>query len=240
MQGCNLNCPWCHNPETKPFKGVNLFYENLCVRCGDCDAGCVYGSRIVSGFEMSVDNIFEHIYEDLPYYEKTGGGVTISGGEPLLQADFCAKLAEKCRENKISVIIDTAGDVDFIEFEKLLSYTTCFYFDIKTSMKNYSMLGGNGERVYDNLKRLSKHVDIIVRYPVIPGFNDDFSTVDDVSDFLIESGIDEIHLLPFHRFGSGKYKALGLKYEYAETEAGVNIDRLTKVLSDKKIKFDVM
>jgi len=235
-----MHCPWCHNPETRPLNKAELFYENLCTGCGECNTGCLYGARFVSGSEMNIDRVFDYITEDIVYYERSGGGITISGGEPLLQADFCAKFAEKCKESKISVIIDTAGDVDFCEFEKILQFTDHFYFDIKTSMDNYSMLGGNGTGVYDNLKRLNSLCDVVVRMPVIPGFNDDMSIIAGISGFLADCGIKEVHLLPFHRFGSGKYKAMGLTYDYTEVEADVDIDCLKQVFLKKFIKCETM
>ena len=263
-QGCNMRCPWCHNPETIPKDGVVLLYENLCGKCGTCKKACLEqimencrisdrkkctlcgrcetvcpnGAIVVSGKRMSMEDVFDYIAEDMPYYTESGGGITVSGGEPLLQADFCAALAEKCSTNGINVIIDTAGNVPFSSFESLIPFTNCFYFDIKTDIAGYVKIYGNKKIINDNLVRLSGLCDVVVRIPVIPGFNDQDSVMEAISNELSGIKIKEVHLLPFHRLASGKYRALELKYVFAETEPCTDIDKIKKIFVQKQIKCE--
>ena len=219
MQGCNLCCPWCHNPETININGSRLFYKHLCVSCGRCKTDentCPNGAIKISGKRMSLDEVFAIITQDTEFYKKSNGGITLSGGEPLLQIDFCTELARKCRENNISVIIDTAGDVSFETFEKIIPFTNCFYFDLKTDINGYQKISANGERIYDNLSRLSTISKTVARIPIVPGFNDSIAAMESFAVFLSTIKISGVHLLPFHRLGSGKYKALGQTYAYED------------------------
>jgi len=161
---------------------------------------------------MTVNDVFDIVAQDMEFYKKSNGGVTISGGEPLLQADFCSELAKKCQQNDISVIIDTAGDVPFEAFEKVTPFVDCFYYDLKCDIDGYKKIGANGQRVFENLSRLCMASKTVARIPMVPRFNEDM--METLADFLSTTGISEVHLLPFHRLGSGKYKALGLTYAY--------------------------
>jgi pyruvate formate lyase activating enzyme len=190
---------------------------------------------------MNVNEVFGIISQDKEFYDKSGGGVTISGGEPLLQADFCADLAEKCTENNISVIIDTAGNVPFDVFEKLIPYVKCFYFDLKCGTEKYQKLGADGKRIYDNLSKLSDSADVSVRIPVIPEFNDNAETMEMFAEFLGGKNIREVYLLPFHRLGAGKYKALGLDYSFGgvSPESEQSVKPFADIFADKNIKCKI-
>ena len=205
MQGCNMRCEWCHNPETIPIGGATLIYEK---------------ETCASGREMTVKDVMDYILEDTEFYEESGGGVTISGGEPLLQCEFCAALAKECRKRGINTIIDTAGNVPFACFEALIPYTDSFFFDIKGSnAADYSeKTGGDFARITRNLKELvCLGCDITVRIPVIPNYDDSAEYLETCADLLLDIGITKLALLPFHRLGSAKYNALGQTYKYAET-----------------------
>ena len=234
IQGCNLHCHWCHNPETIPANGAIMLYDNLCgvcglcqkvcpkriinnchisdrtkcALCGKCEEICPNNAIIISGKKMSVGHVYDYVAEDMAYYNESGGGITISGGEPLLQPGFCTALAKKCAKNDINVIIDTAGDVPFTYFEQMIPYVDCFYYDIKTTPTGYANIGGDGDRTYDNLKRLSRLCSVVVRIPTITGYND--SNMGNITQNLRIMGISEIEFLPFHSLGTGKNRALGL------------------------------
>jgi pyruvate formate lyase activating enzyme len=238
MQGCNLHCPWCHNPETINKNGSLLFYKNLCVSCGKCADGCLNGVKKFSAQHMAVYEVYNIILQDIEFYAKSNGGLTISGGEPLLQIDFCVELAEKCFENNISVIIDTAGDVPFDTFEKIIPFVDCFYFDLKSDIEGYNKIGADGKHVYDNLSRLAAISKTVARIPVIPGFNNSRDNMENFAEFLCDINIYETHLLPFHRLGSGKYKALGLKYDFEDCppESTDNLKIFAEIFTSKNIK----
>jgi len=239
MQGCNLNCPWCHNPETINKNGSVLFYKNLCVSCGKCEYGCLNGAKKISGKNMTVDEVYNIISQDTEFYIKSNGGVTLSGGEPLLQIDFCLDLAKKCFDNNISVIIDTAGDVPFDAFEKLIPFADYFYFDLKCDISGYKKINADGRRVYDNLSKISAMSKTVARIPVIPGINNNSKIMKNFAEFLSGINICEAHLLPFHRLGSGKYKALGLKYDFDDcvSESIDSVKKFIKIFKNKNIKI---
>lgn len=202
FKGCNLACPWCHNPETQaPQPQI------------DC-RGRQWGEVI--GLEL----LMERLQEDRPFYEASGGGVTLSGGEPLLQADFCAALAEGCRRQGISVAVDTAGDVPFAAFEPLLPLVQLFYVDLKgPDQAAYDRLGGGLARVLDNMAGLAaQHAPLVARIPIIPGHNDTPGDAKRMALLLRQAGAGRVNLLPFHRMGLSKYQALGRKYRYEAVE----------------------
>lgn len=198
FQGCNLHCEWCHNPETIPLKGSVLQYKN--------------GEKKISGSLMTVQGVMEYILEDMDFYKASGGGVTISGGEPLLQPEFCRALASACNSHQIDVILDTAGNVPYEAFEQVLPYIKTIFFDLKANcIEDYKQrTGGSFDLIIDNLKQLVENeVDVVVRIPVIPGHNDSMGYMEKYADILLDCGIKRVDLLPFHRLGSSKYTALG-------------------------------
>jgi len=245
MQGCNLRCPWCHNPETISLKPVLLYYENLCTGCracvkacptgahtflqkhefnpalcalnGKCANNCPSGALRLSGKEMTVEEVMSFILEDEAFYEASGGGVTFSGGEPLLQPDFVAAAAKECKAHDIHVIVDTAGNVSFSAFEKVQPFVGTFFIDVKAANEDTykSITGGSLDLVLRNMKALAdKGCDVVARIPIIPGINDTETACDQIASLIKETGVKKVDLLPFHRLGSGKYTALFKDYPY--------------------------
>lgn len=206
MQGCNLKCSWCHNPETQPMQTVTLNYSQ--------------DKTVISGEDMTAQELFAKILKDEPFYIESGGGVTFSGGEPLLQADFCASVAKMCKEKGINVLFDTAGSVTYECFEKVLPYTDTFYFDVKAvtkeECKKYRC--GDPELVFYNLKRLCRVANVVVRVPVIPGHNHSKEKIEQIARNVADAHPLRVDLLPFHRLGSGKYRAMNKEYDYFNTE----------------------
>lgn len=196
FKGCNLHCPWCHNPETV-----------------SPDIGLHYGRR------CSVEEVLAEVMEDLEFYGASGGGVTLSGGEPLLQAAACAEIAGACRQAGIPVLLDTAGNVEFGLFEKLLPYLSGCYFDLKSGTEEgYAAIGGCLARTLENMRGVVRAgIPTVARIPVIPGFNDSIRAANGMAEALGGTGIKTVDLLPFHRMGSGKYRTLGKEYLYAHT-----------------------
>jgi len=195
FKGCNLHCPWCHNPETISPE-INELY----------------------GEKYTVDEVMKEIMEDYAFYQESGGGVTLSGGEPLLQADGCAELARACTDAGISVLLDTAGNVDFSLFEKVLPYVEKCYFDLKSGTEDgYRVVGGQLHRTLNNMKKVIEWgVPTVARVPVIPGFNDSIESAEYMVRGLSGIAVKRVDLLPFHRMGSSKYTKLGLTYQYKD------------------------
>ena len=207
LKGCNLRCPWCHNPETVSPHPEELFFR-------------ANGKRITYGREMTVEELLPELLEDAEFYRASGGGVTVSGGEPLLQSHAVAALAKELKARGISVIIDTAGDIPYEAFARVLPYVDEFFLDIKSGSSEVyrDIVGGNLARVYENLTRLlADGAAVRIRIPLIPEINTEPSAVADIIRLLREAGVGAVDLLPFHRMGSAKYEALGREYAYRGT-----------------------
>ncbi len=198
--GCNLRCPWCHNPET------------------------VYGV----GKKTDIDSIVNDCMQDFDFYKESGGGVTISGGECLLQKDAVVKLGKKLKENGVSVFIDTAGCVPYENIQAADPYVDRYLFDFKTwSAKKFeNICGGSLDTVLSNLKKVLHKAT--VRIPLIPHFNLEDS--EKMSERLKSLGVTEVDILPFHRLGTSKYTALGLDYKYKDVEP-ITDSKLNEVIN---------
>ena len=229
FKGCNLRCAWCHNPESQDFKPQMMFYKDKCkgcgkckeicptpdrcTLCGKCTIYCPVDARKVCGREYTVDEVFAEVIKDKAYYDNSGGGVTFSGGECMLQMDFLIEILKKCKENGIHTAVDTAGHIPFQSFEKILPYTDLFLYDIKMfdSQKHKKYTGVGNELILKNLKKLFKSkAKIWIRIPVIAGVNDTKEEMLQIKAFLDQYGNPErVELLPYHAMGENKYAAIG-------------------------------
>ena len=206
-KGCNLRCPWCHNPETISRDTVTLTYPKA-------------NKSITYGRLMTVEEILREVMEDVDFYRESGGGVTVSGGEPLLQAEAVAELAKVLQAQGIPVLLDTAGCVPWSRFEAVLPYVDTVFFDWKTSdpavMKE--RIGGDLALVKSNLARLLQtDKDVHIRIPLIPAINTTEEALTAIAADLREVGAKTVALLPFHRLAVGKYEAMGIPYPYRDT-----------------------
>ena len=228
FKGCNLRCPWCHNPE-------NLSAAPSVMRYKAIDKTETLGKKV------EIEDILPELLEDKDFFLQSGGGVTLSGGEVMLQADDVAVLVEKLNEYGISVLIDTAGCVPYKEFEKLNPLVQGYLFDFKTAnAQNYREIGGDLETVTQNLARLILDgANVQVRIPLIPDFNIDADSVLEICKHLKTIGIGEVELLPFHRLGSAKYEALGLDYQYKNYEP-LSKDKLDEIKKQYSKYFKVI
>ncbi len=227
LKGCSLDCFWCHNPEGKsPLPETGFFSEKCsgcgtcagvcpggekCVSCGRCAGCCPNGARKLWGRTYGAKELFDVICADRDYYAATGGGVTFSGGECLLYPDFVAEVSGMCRKEGISVAVDTAGYVPWSSFEKVLPYADIFLYDIKALDPELHRRGTGADNtlILENLSRLAEAGRrIIIRTPVIPGFNAGEET-DRISAFCAKMGFKH-EMLPYHSFGESKKAALRL------------------------------
>jgi len=228
FKGCNLRCLWCHNPESQSCAAQMLFYRDKCINCGKCKEVCKEESctlcgkctlycpvdaRKVCGKAYTADAVLYEVLQDEPYYDRSGGGVTFSGGECMLQIDFLAEILEKCSQNGIHTAVDTAGCVPFESFERILPFTDLFLYDVKIfdGHKHKRYTGADNTLILENLKKLCRAgANIIVRIPVIPGVNDTKKDMMQIKAFLSSCGrIEKVELLPYHVLGEHKYAALG-------------------------------
>lgn len=223
FKGCNLKCKWCHNPESRSANPEIMFYKDKCTHCGRCGGItanddnfiCFNGAKRICGKLYTVDEVFAQIEKDKTYYENSGGGVTFSGGECMLQIDFLCEILKKCKQNGIHTAVDTAGNVLWESFEKILPFTDLFLYDIKAFDKKLHKDGAgvSNTLILKNLERLSGRAEIIIRIPVIGGYNDNTDEMRRIADFLKGIKYSRAELLPYHALGEHKYDALGLKTE---------------------------
>ncbi len=219
FKGCPLKCVWCHNPESIGFKPETAFYKNKCIGCGECQREdfktekCLGEARIKYGKEATVEELLPLFLEDREFYENSGGGVTLSGGECLCQADFCEALLKKLKENGINTAIDTCGFVNRAGIDKVAPFTDKFLYDIKAIDEDVHIkcTGKPNKQILDNLKYIdSLGIPIEVRIPYVPEWND--GEIDKIKKFLKDiKNLKKVRVLPYHNFAGSKYEALGFE-----------------------------
>lgn len=247
LKGCPLNCLWCHNPESKSFnpqlsydinkcnmcrkcetvcpvkahkfeKNVHHIEYSACTLCGKCVEACPAGSLSIYGKVMSVDEIIAEVEKDKSFFDNTGGGITISGGEPLSRIEFTLALAKAAKEREIHVTVETSGFAPQESMEKIADYTDLFLFDYKVSDNELSekLIGIKDlDKISENLDLIySKKKDIIIRCPFIPEHNITEKHFRQIAE-LEEKYPDllGIEILPYHNFGKNKADNIGDKYE---------------------------
>lgn len=263
LKGCNLRCRWCHNPESQDERPVLLCYPTrcthcgvcaahcpahavsadgatnpaLCVACGKCALYCLNDARKLCGRLMSAEEALAAVLPDRPYYDATGGGVTVSGGECMLHIDFLEAFLRLCHENGLRTAVDTAGNVPFSAFERILPHADLFLYDVKcfTEETHIAGTGASNRLILDNLRRLLKtRADsIIIRVPVVPGFNDNEEEIGKIAAFFRAHGRPaKIELLPYHRLGENKNAALGREGFTAEPPSKELMARLNALFDD--------
>lgn len=240
FKGCNLKCLWCQNPESIAMKPEIAFFSEQCIECYKCSAVCSAGAisglssgkinrelcslcgkcadicpagaiRIV-GRKWSVDELTLELLRDRDFFEESGGGVTLSGGEPMMQADFVLDLCRELKNKKIHIVLETAGHIVYTLFDNLSGLVDIIYLDIKhcDSHEHYRLTGSGNENIIRNMAYLAeKGFCVQPRMPVIPGNNDDESNIRNTSDIIKNAGLTSIHLLPYHKLGNSKLQRFG-------------------------------
>ena len=242
FKGCSLRCLWCHNPESIGFEpqiafykskcigcgecaaicpakahkaadGKHIFERDLCIACGKCESVCPKGALKRYGTEMTVEELLPLLMEDKDFYETSRGGVTLSGGECLCQADFCAELLKALKEEGINTAVDTCGFVPKENIDKVISYTDTFLYDIKAIDEEVHMncTGQSNNLILENIKYIdSLGKAIEVRIPYVPNYNDD--QIDKIAEFLKHlKNLKAVRVLPYHNYAGSKYIALDMK-----------------------------
>ncbi|MDP6039869.1 MAG: glycyl-radical enzyme activating protein, partial [Candidatus Latescibacteria bacterium] len=213
-----IDCGACveaceHGARVVDDSGERVYHREACVLCGECVDGCYAEALVMHGREVCADEILDEVRKDASFYEESGGGVTFSGGEPLLQSAFVTALLKKCKNEGFHTAVDTCGMVRWEAFEKALPYVNLFLFDIKhmDAKLHEEYTGASNEQILENLRRLNDNkVSIEIRMPIIPTFNDDRETIEAAAALL--GGMDSItavRILPYHRLAGEKYISLG-------------------------------
>ena len=243
LKGCTNDCAWCHNPESlqsaprlrvfldrcigcgrcilvcpqsaQRLEGEDRTYQReACTACGACAGECFSGALEITGRAMDVNEVVAEIVKDEPYYRHSGGGVTFSGGEPVLQTDFLRQLLVVCREHDLHTAVDTAGNYPWALLESLLPHLDLVLYDLKVldPARHRRWVGNDGERIRDNLERLgAAGHPLIVRTPVVGGVNDDDAEIAGMARLL--GRLDHLvyyELLPYHPLGDAKLQGFGL------------------------------
>lgn len=212
FKGCQLNCPWCHNPETISFEPELMRYPDKCIGCGQCETGCFSGARVICGAEVTVEDALKQAEQDAPYYAEDGG-VTLSGGEPLCQADFAMALAKACRERGIHVGLESNLCFPPQAARPLLESVDLLMADMKLwdSAEHKRWTGLANGYVKENLWQATElKLPIILRTPVVPGVNDDIRQIRQIAAFAATlPTLRYYELLAYHPLGVDKARALG-------------------------------
>ncbi|MGE5462825.1 MAG: glycyl-radical enzyme activating protein [Syntrophothermus sp.] len=246
FSGCPLSCLWCHNPESQSLKPELLYRAGRCLFCGDCIQACpegaispgnfttvitdrqkctrcqtcvttcYSGAREFSGREMTVQEVMAVIQREIPFYDESHGGVTFSGGEPLMQPTFLSTLLKACRAQEIHTVVDTSGFANWNVFERIRADVDLFLYDLKhmDGLRHREVTGVPNDVIVENLRRLSAAgAKCIVRIPLIPGINDDEKNLLESGKFLASlPHIQSVELMGYHDIAQAKYEALGREY----------------------------
>ncbi|MBN1042013.1 glycyl-radical enzyme activating protein [Clostridium botulinum] len=268
LKGCPLSCHWCSNPESQnvnkqlffniknctgchkckticeydaiDLNNFNRIDRDKCISCGKCAENCYPGALVVSGKEMSVKEVLDELNKDSSQFRRSNGGVTLSGGEPLLQHEFALEILKGCKSIGIHTTIETTGYVDKEILRKIAPWVDLVLLDIKTlnEDKHIKYVGASNKIILENAKSISELVtSTIIRVPVIPQFNCDEKSIQDIAKFTKSlNNITEIHLLPYHKLGLNKYDCLGKEYLMKND---INTPSEEVMLNFKKIVEDI-
>ncbi len=207
FKGCCMRCAWCCNPESQSYE-IQTIIEN--------------GKEKTVGKDVTVGEILPELLSDVPYYRRSGGGITLSGGEILAQPEFARDLLHACKENGLHTAVESTANAPFEDIKKILPYLDLFLMDIKhiDGAKHKEFTGADNHLILENAKKIAEsNVKLIIRTPVIPTFNDTAKEIKDIAKFASSlSKVSEHHLLPYHRLGQDKYDGLGRNYSLKEIE----------------------
>lgn len=271
FKGCPLHCQWCHNPEGIGFRPQIAWFQtkcigcascdgvcaagaiqrgiidrNKCVQCGACTYACPVGALTLYGREVTAAELAEEAARDLPFFEATGGGVTLSGGECLVQPELAIETAKLLHERGISVYIDTCGDVDQHILERILPYADCFLYDIKAAdpQLHRQLTGRDNQRILENLRYLAKAgARIEIRYPMVVGRNDteagamaallaEINRGGESAESAESSGaIVKVKILPYHDYARSRYEALGMECVMPDASSIPDTEQLQQAVS---------
>jgi pyruvate formate lyase activating enzyme len=226
LKGCPLSCPWCHNPE-----GINTAIEKFTRQ--QSINGFLRETDEMSGTDLDVLEVIAEIEKSRIFFEESNGGATFSGGEPLLQPEFLLACLKACQKAGIHTTIDTSGYADAKVFQAILPYTDLFLFDLKhlDDESHFKSTGVHLEPILINLETAAAKKPVIIRIPLIPGYNDSQSVLNEMGNFISRfPSIKQIDLLPYHFYAKSKY--LRMKISYLMSEIKEHTESQIKTISE--------
>lgn len=273
FKGCPLKCPWCSNPESRSPKPNLMYDRKLCKNFHECveksdgalsfvgdrlklnkdsklnieqiRGACPAKALTVAGEEKAVEELLSLVMRDLPFYEQSDGGVTLTGGEPFSQDLNLLDLVRELKAQSIDVAVETSLHANWQKIEPFVPLIDCWLTDIKhvDEAKFRKIAGGDLNLVMSNLKRLDAlHANMIVRVPVIPGFNDTSEELRAIVDFITTlDGVNEVHFMPYHNYGEGKYALLDMDYQFKDIKKPEESDLLEIIqyTTSKNLKYKI-
>ena len=262
LKGCPLRCVWCHNPESMLRRPEIAFHPDKCIHCGRClevcpldedkkldrefctGCGacaevCPSGARVLCGRELSVDEVMAEVVRDKPFYDNSGGGVTVSGGEPLAQPAFACEILRSCRDESIHTTLDTTGYAEWSVLAEVASQADLVLYDLKHAdpQQHSDLTGVSNEVILKNARRLAETgKPMIVRIPVIPACTDSAENIGNIGKFVSSLGdsVKSVELLPYNRLAEAKYHQYGYsdyKLEGLEPPGRGELLALTEILT---------
>jgi pyruvate formate lyase activating enzyme len=274
LKGCPLRCRWCSNPESQQAESELAINGSLCLCCGQCITACpqkalsagahqpeldkslcngcglcqqVCAGKALKlfGEEKTVEEVLEVVNKDRPFYRRSGGGMTLSGGEPAMQPQFAAELLREAGRTGLNTNVETCGYAPWDSLWSLLRESDLVYYDLKhvNDKKHKEHTGTSNKIILENLLRLSeKKRPLVVRIPLIPGFNNDDVSIGQIASFIKElAHVDRLGLLPYHAYGKGKYAMLGREYLLPDVKppSEEEVARAKKQLEDAGFRVEV-
>ncbi|RLC66237.1 MAG: glycyl-radical enzyme activating protein [Chloroflexi bacterium] len=272
VQGCPLRCMWCDNPESWkakpvimardakciscgkcsevcPVRAITLDEEKgrridftLCSQCGECVLVCPTLALVSSGKYMTINEVVSVVERDSLFYQNSGGGVTISGGEPAMQAGFVERLMKIMKEMGLNVALDTCGQASWNELERLVSHADLVLYDLKhmDTEQHRRGTGKGNEQILNNVAKAGQITKVWLRVPVLSGYNDSKENIKRTAELGKQIGAEKISLLPFHRWGESKYGQLGMPYTWhGEEPAPQHIKKLEGIIRDTGLQVSV-
>ena len=276
FKGCPLHCIWCHNPESQKKQTEIAYYPQKCICCGGCVAVCPAGCHSLAethcfdrtncttcgkcvdactadalellGRNETAEAVLREVLRDQAFYQNSGGGLTVSGGEPLLQSEFLLALLKGAKTEELHTCIETCGFASKEVLREAAKYTDLFLFDIKETddARHQELTGVPFTPISENLHYLSSlGASIILRCPLIPGINDREEHLAEIARLAAELAVQEVNVMAYHRLGDGKYDAIGTENPFPDHQAMTPaqkqacIDAITErieAITDRKIK----
>jgi pyruvate formate lyase activating enzyme len=274
FKGCPLACPWCHNPEgidpspqvvyrkskcigclecvdACPEKALSagpdgiMTDDALCNLCGTCVNVCPAAARELVGENKNVESLMHIIRKDVPFFDTSGGGVTFSGGEPLMQAEFLLAMLKACGKEDIHRALDTTGYTDLDSLKQVARHTDLVLFDLKfiDPKKHRHYTGVSNEQILKNLETLAQNNSrVIIRIPLIPGINDDDDNINSTVSYLNHlPQIESVHILPYHDFQKSKYDTFSMNYTARDVNppSPARVEEIRKHLAGTGLNIEV-